>query len=45
MLRLTMNPILIRFTLWLVAAMVAVSAFLFWGGGFTRLLECINDIF
>jgi hypothetical protein len=40
-----MNPILIRFTLWLVAAMLAVSAFLFWGGGPAQLLEYINDLF
>ncbi len=39
------HPLLIRFTLWLAAALVAATVFLFWGGGFNKLLECINDVF
>jgi hypothetical protein len=45
MYRITSNPILVRFTLWLVAALLALSVFLFWGGGLAQLLENINDLF
>jgi|GEM_PF-1804146 hypothetical protein len=45
MYRITSNPILVRFTLWLVAVILTVSAFLFWGGGLAQLLENINDLF
>ena len=45
MYRITSNPILVRFTLWLVVALLALSAILFWGGGLAQLLENINDLF
>jgi hypothetical protein len=45
MYRLTTSPILVRFLLWATAALLTVSAFLFWGGGWAQLLEYINDIF
>lgn len=45
MYRITSNPILVRFTLWLAAAVLALSAFLLWGGGLAQLLENINDLF
>lgn len=34
-----------RFVLGLLAAVLAVAALLFWGGGFAALLEGINDLF
>jgi hypothetical protein len=45
MLRITMNPMMIRSMFWLVAAVLAVSVFLFWSGGFDQLLEYANDLF
>jgi hypothetical protein len=45
MLKLATNPLLIRFAVWLVAALVAMVVFLEWSGGFAQLLESINDIF
>jgi hypothetical protein len=43
--RITTNPILLRFLLWLVATVLTVSVFLLWSGGPTQLLEYINDVF
>jgi hypothetical protein len=34
-----------RFVLGVLAAVLAVGAFLFWGGGFSGLLESLNDLF
>ena len=45
MLRITTHPLMIRFTLWLVALLLTATVFLFWGGGFAQLLEYINDVF
>jgi hypothetical protein len=45
MYRITSNPILVRFTLWMVAAVLVLFALLFWGGGLAQLLERINDLF
>ena len=45
MLRITTHPLIIRLTVWLVALLLTVTGFLFWGGGFAQLLENINDIF
>ncbi|MDR3673674.1 MAG: hypothetical protein P4L36_22715 [Holophaga sp.] len=43
--RITTNPILIRFLLWLVAMILTVSVFLLWSGGVAQLLENVNDLF
>jgi len=43
--RITMNPILIRFLVWLVATILTFSAFLLLSGGFSQLLEYVNDLF
>jgi hypothetical protein len=43
--RITANQVLIRFTLRLVATLLAASALVFWCGGFGKLLEYINDLF
>jgi hypothetical protein len=45
MLKMVAHPLLIRFALWLAAALVAAAVFLEWSGGFSQLLESINDIF
>jgi hypothetical protein len=39
------NPLLIRLALWMVAGGLAVLTFLFWAGGWTQVLEYINDLF
>jgi hypothetical protein len=43
--RLTTNPVLIRFTVWLTALVVAFLALLLLGGGLDQLLEYVNDLF
>jgi hypothetical protein len=43
--RITTNPVLVRFVVWLVVTVLTVGAFLFWSGGFNQLLEYINDFF
>jgi hypothetical protein len=43
--RLTASPFLIRFVGWMVATILTVSVFLFWSGGFSQLLEYLNDLF
>jgi hypothetical protein len=44
MYKLTTNPVLIRFTVWLTAAVVVLLALLLIGG-FDQLLEYVNDLF
>jgi hypothetical protein len=44
MYRITTSPVLIRFTVWLTAAVVAFLALLL-SGGLDQLLEYINDLF
>ncbi len=45
MYKITTHPILIRFTLWTVAALLLASFYMVWNGGFAQLLEYLNDIF
>jgi hypothetical protein len=43
--KITMNPFLIRFTLWLAGSILAASALVFCSGGFAQVLEYLNDLF
>ncbi len=45
MYRITLNPILVRFSLWLAVVVLALVALMFWSGGLAQLLENINDLF
>jgi hypothetical protein len=43
--RITMNPAVVRFTLWLAASILAASVLVFCSGGFAQVLEYLNDLF
>ena len=45
MLKMAAHSLVIRFALWLAAVLVAAAVVLEWSGGFSQLLESINDIF
>jgi hypothetical protein len=36
---------LMRFIPWMVAAVLSVSALIYWGNGFDQIMEDINNVF